>query len=75
MNNLYGWTISQNLATGDFREVKVTRSILKTTLKTRDNAEHGFLIESDLKYLSSIHAKTKYLPFLPDKKTIKVENF
>ena len=75
MNILYGWINSQNLPTGDFREVKVTRSFLKTILKTPDNAEHGFLIEYDLKYLSSIHAKTKYLPFLPDKKTIKVEIF
>ena len=30
MNNLYGWSMSQYLPTGDFREIKVTRSTLKT---------------------------------------------
>ena len=29
MNNLYGWSMSQYLPTGDFREVKVTRSSKK----------------------------------------------
>ena len=47
--------MSQNLPTGDFREIKVTRSSLKTFLRTPDNDEHGFLIESDLEYPSSIH--------------------
>ena len=30
LNVLYGWSMSQYLPTGDFREVKVTRSSLKT---------------------------------------------
>ena len=75
MNNLYGWSMSQYLPTGDFREIKVTRSSVKTILKTPDNHEHGFLIECDLEYPSSIHEKTKHFPFLPDKKRIKVEGF
>ena len=75
MNNLYGWSMSQYLPTGDFREIKVTRSNLKTILRTPDNNEHGFLIECDLEYPNSIHKKTKYFPFLPEKKTIKVEDF
>ena len=75
MNNLYGWSVSQYSPTGDFHEVKVTRSCLKTISRTPDNDEHGFLIECDLDHPSSIHDKTKYFPFLPDKKTIKVEDF
>ena len=75
MNNLYGWSMSQYLPTGDFREIEVTRSSLKTILRTPDNDEHGFLIECDLEYPSSIHEKTKYFPFLPDKKTPKVEDY
>ena len=75
MNNLYGWSMSQYLPTGDFREIKVTRRNLKTILRTPDNNEHGFLIECDLEYPNSIHKKTKYFPFLPEKKTIKVEDF
>ena len=75
MNNLYGWSMSRYLPTGDFREIKVRRSNLITILRTPNNYEHGFLIECDLEYPSSIHKKTKYFPFLPEKKTIKVEDF
>ena len=75
MSNLYGWSMSQYLPTGVFHEIKVTRSSLETILRTRDNDEHGFLIESDLEYPSSIHERTKLFPFLPNKKTIKVEDF
>ena len=75
MTNLYGWSMSQYLPTGDFREIKVTRSNLKTILRTPDNDEHGFLLECDIEYPSSIHNKTKYISFLPEKKTIKVEDF
>ena len=46
--NFYGWSMSQCLPTGDFREIKVTRSSLKTILRTPDNDEHKFLIECDL---------------------------
>ena len=57
MNNLYGWSMSLYLPTGDFREIKVTRNSLKTVLGTPDNDEHGFLIECDLEYRNSIHEK------------------
>ena len=75
MNNLYGWIMSQYLTTVDFREVKVRRSNLKTILRTQESDEHGFLLECDLEFPGSIHEKTNYFPFLPDKKTIKVEDF
>ena len=75
MNNLYGWSMSQYLPTGDFQEIKVTKSNLKTILRTPDNNEHGFLIECDLEYPSSLHKKTKHFSFLPEKKTVKVEDF
>ena len=58
MTNLFGWSMSQYLPIGDLRETKVRRSSLKTILRTPDNDEHGFLIECDLEYPSSIHEKT-----------------
>ena len=67
--------MSQYLPTGDFREIKVPRSSLKTILRTPDKDEHGLLIERDLEYPSSIHKKTEFYPFLLEKKTIKVEEF
>ena len=42
-------------------------SILKTLLGTPDKDTHGFLIECDLECPSSIHEKSKYFPFLPEK--------
>ena len=76
LNILYGWSMSHYLQTGDFREVKVTRSSVETILRTPDKDSNGFSIDSDLQYPSSIHEKkTKYAPFLLDKKTIKVDNF
>ena len=59
MTKFYGWSMSQYLPTGNFREIKVTRSSLETNLRTPDNDEHGFLRERDLEYPSSIHEKTK----------------
>ena len=55
LNNLYGWSMSQYLPTGDFHEIKVTRSSLKTIFRTPDNGEHGFLGECVLEYPSSKH--------------------
>ena len=75
LNNLYGWSMSQYLPTGDFREIKVTRRNIKSILRTPDNDDHGFLIECDLEYPNNIHEKTKHFPFLPEKKTIKIEDF
>ena len=75
LNNLYGWSMSQYLPTGDFREIKVTRSNIKSILRAPDNDDHGFLIECDLENPNNIHEKTKHFPFLPEKKTIKVEDF
>ena len=75
MNILYGWSMFQFLPTAEFRDIKVTRSSLKTILRTPDNDEHGFLLECDFEHQSSIHKKTKKNQFLPDKKTIKAEKF
>ena len=72
MNHLYGWSMSQFLPIGDFREIKVTRSSLKTILRTPNNYEHGFLIECDIEYPSNIHEKIKHFPFLPEKKNSKI---
>ena len=63
LNNLYGWSMSQYLPTGDFREIKVTRSNIKSFLRTPDKYEHGFLIECDLEYPNSIHEKNKIFSF------------
>ena len=59
MNALYGWSMSQSLPTGDFHEIKVTGSNLKTILRTADKGKNGFSKEFDLEYPSRIHEKNK----------------
>ena len=71
LTNLYGWSMSQYLLTADFREIKVTRSSLKTILRTPDNDEHGFLIECDLEYPSSIHEKRNIFHFCQIRKQLE----
>ena len=68
MTNLYGWSMSQYLPTGDFREIRVTRSNIKPILRTPDNDEHGFLIECDLEHPNSIHKKQNIFHFYLRKK-------
>ena len=77
LTNLYIWSMSQYLPTGDFHELNLSNKIglLKSILRTPDNYRHGFLTDFDLEYPSSIHEKTKYCPFLPEKKNKKLEDF
>ena len=71
LNNLCGWSMSQYLPTGDFREIKVTRSNIKSILRTPDNYEHGFLLECDLEYPPSIQKKQNIFHFHLRKKQLK----
>ena len=71
MTNLYGWSMSQYLPTGDFREIRVTRSNIKPILRTPDNDEHGFSIECDLEHPNSIHKKQNIFHFYLRKKQKK----
>ena len=76
-NNLYGWTMSQYLPTGDFRKIKFLEnddyehdSVLmdenkKYILSTPDDNEYGYFIEGDLEYPAEITEKTENFPFCP----------
>ena len=75
MTNFYGWSMSEYLPAGDFREIKVTRSTLKTILGTPDNDEHGFLIKGDLEYPHSIHKKNETFSILACEKNNKSRRF
>ena len=63
--------MSQYLPTGDFREIKVTRSNIKLILRAPYNNEHGFLIECDLEYPNNLHEKTKHFLVLLERKQQK----
>ena len=68
VTNLYGWSMSQYLPTGDLHEIELTKNeriLIKSILRTQDN-NCGYLLERDLVYQSNTNEKTKLFPFLPD---------
>ena len=67
-NNLYGWAMSQPMPTGGFQWVNYTDQILETPA----NADHGFILEVDLDYPTSLHREHNDFPLVPEK--MKVTN-
>ena len=65
-NNLYGWAMSQPMLTGDFHWVNYTDQILETPA----DADHGFILEVDLDYPTSLHRAHNDYPLAPEKLTI-----
>ena len=67
--------MSQNLPTGGFDEIELTkkidRNLLKTILRTAGKKNSGYFLERDLEYPCNIHEKTNYFRFPPDKKYSK----
>ena len=66
-NNLYGWAMSQPMPTGGFQWVNYTDQILETPA----DADHGFILEVDLDYPTSLHRQHNDYPLAPEK--LKVE--
>ena len=66
-NNLYGWAMSQPMPTGGFQWVNYTDQILETPAA----ANHGYILEVDLEYPTSLHAEHNDYPLAPEK--LKVE--
>ena len=67
-NNLYGWAMSQPMPRGGFQWVNYTDQILETPA----NADHGFILEVDLDYPTSLHREHNDFPLVPEK--MKVTN-
>ena len=65
-NNLYGWAMSQPMPTAAFQWVDYTDQILETPA----DADHGFILEVDLDYPTSLHQKHNDYPLAPEKLTI-----
>ena len=67
-NNLYGWAMSQPMPVGGFEWVNYTDQILETPA----DADHGFILEVDLNYPTSLHDEHNDYPLAPEK--MKVTN-
>ena len=69
-NNLYGWTMSQYLPTGEFKKLQLPENysqdqLVEDLLQIPDDNEYGFFIECDLFYPAEIKENTKNFPFCP----------
>ena len=66
-NNLYGWAMSQNLPTGNFKWL-TQKQIEKINLdKYTENSEKGLILEVDLEYPKELHDLHNDYPLGPEK--------
>ena len=55
-NNLYGWTMSQNLPVAGFKWIKKTSKIDDYFIKNyNENGDIGFFLEVDVEYPKKLH--------------------
>ena len=70
-NNLYGWTMSQPLPTGEFRWIELgdrnPKTIVEELVEKRDR---GYLLEVDVAYPRELHDSHNDLPFMCDRMKI-----
>ena len=79
-NNLYGWAMSQELPTHDFKWVsnvdKFTKKGISNIIRTnkrrsqRGANSNGYILEVDVDYPQELHVKHNSLPFFPEKMEI-----
>ena len=67
-NNLYGWTMSQPLPTGEFYWIELCdrnpKTIVEELVEKRDR---GYLLEVDVAYSRELHDSHNDLPFMCDR--------
>ncbi|XP_057290807.1 uncharacterized protein LOC130613487 [Hydractinia symbiolongicarpus] len=74
-NNLYGWTMRQDLPTDGFKSVSNVEAFTERRIgKFVEDNKHGYILEVDTDYPEGLHDKHNELPFLPERRTVhKVE--
>ena len=65
-NNLYGWTMSQNLPTHGFKWIDVNKSKVVKLLEKKDTNQ-GFIFEIDLDYPEALWDSHNDYPLAPGK--------
>ena len=69
-NNLYGWSMSQNLLTGRFKWVKNPDKLEGNISELAKEAGKGYLLEVDESYPNDLHNLHNDLPFMCEKRKI-----
>jgi hypothetical protein len=68
-NNLYGWGMSQPLATGGFEWVNIATE--EEIVCHPDDAEKGYILEVDLEYPKELHDSHSAYPLSPERMRVK----
>ena len=71
--NLYGWAISQKLPVNGFKWIKKLSEFNEDFMKGYDeNSDKGYFLEVDVEYSKKLFNLHRDLPFLPERKKIKL---
>ena len=74
-SNLYGWAISQKLPVNGFKWIKKLSEFNEDFIKGYDeNSDKGYFLEVDVEYPKKLFNLHRDLPFLPERKKIKLCN-
>ena len=72
-SNLYGWAISQKLPVNGFKWIKKLSEFNEDFMKGYDeNSDKGYFLEVDVEYPKKLFNLHRDLPFLPERKKIKL---
>ena len=72
VNNLYGWTMSQNLSVNNFEWIKDTSQFNIDFIKNyNEESNEGCFLKVDVQYLEKLQEFHNYLPFLPERMKIE----
>ena len=72
-NNLYGWSMIQNLAIGNYKWDDVTLWNEEKIQNINNDSETGYIFEVDLEYPKEIHDLHNHYPLCPERKLVKTE--
>ena len=70
-NNLYGWSMIQNLSTGDYKWEDVNIWNVDKIMSINENSTTGYIFDVDLEYPKELHDLHNHYPLCPERKLIK----
>ena len=72
-NNLYGWTMSQYLPTGNFKGLTEKQINNLNLNEYKEDSKNGLIFEVDLEYPKELHQNHNDYPLAPEKIQVKKE--
>ena len=69
-NNLYGWSMIQNLAIGNYKWENVNEWNQERIMNIDTNNETGYIFEVDLEYPKELHDIHNHYPLCPERKLV-----